>query len=348
MIDGAGDSPPLRVARYMRRNLANRSAQRLTPPRCPAGRRGGASIDPCPTSRRSPLRTSPPLRGQRAGDGCRRRRRGRGRRDGVRGLPQRPVVIGRRHRRGSAVRRRHEVSRASTTPTTASSSSSSAAASPRSTATTTGSTTSTSPADGTRRALPQRQPGGRRAALRAGDLARTDLTAVTGAYPLDVDSDGLPTWPSCASGRTSCCEASATAASKSDRRPGDSTGVTSGRPRSARPGRDERGCRRSPSATTATDRRRRVRRQLVRPSRTGGRRLRRADRAHRVLHAVDPVLRLGSVGPARPADGERPPLLHRRPRAALAGRARAPRRAYTEAEGWRPLQIWGMGIASRT
>ena len=44
----------------------------------------------------------------------------------------------------------------------------------------------------TRRAVPQRQPGRRRAARsRARASAVTDLTAVTGAYPLDVDSDGL-------------------------------------------------------------------------------------------------------------------------------------------------------------
>ena len=85
--------------------------------------------------------------------------------------------------------------------------------------------------------------------------------------------------------------------------------------------------------------------------RPGGRRrpVRPAGRAGpRVLHAVDAVQRLEPVGPARPAHDERPALLPRRRRISCGGSrpSEAPR-LYTEADGWRPLRIWGMGIASQ-
>ena len=51
--------------------------------------------------------------------------------------------------------------------------------------------------------------------------------------------------------------------------------------------------------------------------------------------------------PARPADVERPALLPRRVASSCgASSPGATPRPYTEADGWRPLQIWGMGIAS--
>ena len=98
---------------------------------------------------------------------------------------------------------------------------------------------------------------------------------------------------------------------------------------------------RSPDATL-------LRRQPAHPSGARLRHVRHSDRAQSgVLRAVRPLQRLGSIGPPhlrisndrnyyrdgteqlwRVADGEAP-------------------REYTEADGWRPLQIWGMGIASQ-
>ena len=79
----------------------------------------------------------------------------------------------------------------STTATRATSSTSSAAAWPRSTATTTAAASCTSPAAARRRrcTTTRARPAGRCASRRLPSPV-TDLTAVTGAYPLDVDSDG--------------------------------------------------------------------------------------------------------------------------------------------------------------
>ena len=91
-------------------------------------------------------------------------------------------------RRGSSRRRPPPASR---TPTTASSSSSWAAAWPPSTATTTGSPSSTSRAAST---LPlcttTTAPRAGRCAFSALPDPATDLAGVTGAYPIDVDGDG--------------------------------------------------------------------------------------------------------------------------------------------------------------
>ena len=80
---------------------------------------------------------------------------------------------------------------ASTTRTPASSSSSSVAGSPRSTATTTGSTSCTSPAaPSPPRCTATRAQSVARCGSSKQQSPATDLTEVTGAYPLDVDSDG--------------------------------------------------------------------------------------------------------------------------------------------------------------
>ena len=81
---------------------------------------------------------------------------------------------------------------ASTTGTREASSSSSAGAWRRSTATTTAGPTCTSPAASEPAALYRNDsPAGGALAFTRLASAVTDLTAVTGAYPLDVDSDGL-------------------------------------------------------------------------------------------------------------------------------------------------------------
>ena len=96
------------VARYMRAEPSQPVDAAVDRPRATRWASRGASIEPCPTSRRSPLRTSTPLRGHARQMAGRRCRRGRDGCDGVRGLPQRPVVICSRHGRSSAVRRRHD------------------------------------------------------------------------------------------------------------------------------------------------------------------------------------------------------------------------------------------------
>ena len=92
-----------------------------------------------------------------------------------------------------------------------------------------------------------------------------------------------------------------------------------------------------------------VRRQPALQARSRRDRLRRADRpGARLLHAVDAVQRLGSIGPARPARQQRPALL--RPAAGQEQLWRIspgePPRLYTDADGWVAVQIEGMGIAS--
>ena len=74
--------------------------------------------------------------------------------------------------------------------------------------------------DRPRRPVPERESGGWRPAVHGGEPARgTDRTGVTGAYPIDIDGDGhhrprgAPT-----TARTSCCAASAIAASSAPTR----------------------------------------------------------------------------------------------------------------------------------
>ena len=101
------------------------------------------------------------------------------------------VAAGRRRRPPPARRTSSPMPAGSTTATTATSRSSSVAAWPRSTATTTGAASSTSPAAARRpRCTTTTARSAGRSDFTALPSPVTDLTDVTGAYPLDVDSDG--------------------------------------------------------------------------------------------------------------------------------------------------------------
>ena len=140
-----------------------------------------------------------------------------------------------------------------------------------------------------------------------------------------------------------------TAGSSGPTRRSASTAATRGPSPSARRGRasnalPDAGVRRLPRAGSPV-----VRGQPAAAAGGGRRpvRRRRSRSTPGLLHAVDAVQRLEPVRPARPAHDERPALLPRRA-ATSCGASRPARRRgpYTEADGWRPLQIWGMGIAS--
>ena len=79
----------------------------------------------------------------------------------------------------------------------------------------------------------------------------TDLTAVTGAYPLDIDSDSTSISSSCAAAATSCSAGWATADSKRPTSSSASTAATPGRLRSAPHGRGRTRCPRWRSGTTS-------------------------------------------------------------------------------------------------
>ena len=104
------------------------------------------------------------------------------------------------------------------------------------------------------RAVPQRQPGRRRAAVRgASPLRRPTSTAVTGAYPIDIDGDGHVDLAVLRVGETRALpRASATAGSSGRTSVGRRRRRPAGRPRSAPPGRAPRRCRRWRSATTSS------------------------------------------------------------------------------------------------
>ena len=177
----------------------------------------------------------------------------------------------------------------------------------------------------------------------------TDLTAVTGAYPLDIDGDGHIDLVVLRVGEDvvlrglgDCRFERANESLGFDG--GDTWTVAFSATWEGDNDVADAGVRRLPRAPTARDC---EDSRLVRPD-AGGGGYAAADRpVTRLLHAVDAVQRLEPIGAARPADDQRPALLPRRVRAAVAasspGRAPTP---YTEADGWRPLQIWGMGIAS--
>ena len=75
--------------------------------------------------------------------------------------------------------------------------------------------------------------------------------------------------------------------------------------------------------------------------------LRAADPARpRALRALDAVLRLEPQRRARAARQQRPRVLQGGRRSSWRVAPGQPPRLYTEADGWKPLQIWGMGIAS--
>ena len=228
------------------------------------------------------------------------------RRRGSRSWHPLAIVAGPRRRspHGSWTRRRP---RASCTGTTATSPSSSAAAWRHSTATTTGAPTSTSPAaPNPPRCTGTRARWAARSASRQLPSAVTDLTAVTGAYPLDIDGDGHTDLAVLRRGGTSSSAGSETAGSSA---PTTSSGIRRRRRVDRRLQRDvgrveplahagvrqlPRSRRRPTSATTSV---------LLRPG-AGGRALRIAHRAPpRLLRAVRAVQRLGPVGRARPPRG---------------------------------------------
>ena len=274
------------------------------------------------------------------------RRRGRGRVEHQR--DRRLLRATARHRTSSTRRRRP----ASTTSTPATSSTSSVVAWPRSTATTTGSTSCSSAAAPTPpRSIGTTAPigGALRFERRPSSDHRSDRTSPGRTRST---STATASWisPCCAElAAMSCCAGSATAVSRTPTTRSASTAATTGPSASAPRGRDRTTCRHWRSAATWFREVTSVRdSRLVRPTPAGDRYAPAGRAQPRLLHVVDPVQRLEPVGPARPADGERPALLHRRHGTALATSLPVRRRAlYTEADGWVPLQIWGMGIASQ-
>ena len=151
----------------------------------------------------------------------------------------------------------------------------------------------------------------------------TDLTAVTGAYPLDIDSDGHVDLAVLRRGGNVVLRG------RGDCRFEDANellGIDGGDAWTAAFSATWEGSNALPTLAFGNylvpDRERCDDSQLVRPA-ADGRRVRLAHRAQpRVLHAVDAVQRLEPVRPARPAHVERPALLPRRRGAAVADRAR--------------------------
>ena len=223
--------------------------------------------------------------------------------------------------------------------------SSSAAGSPSSTATTTAGRTSTSPAAANPAALYRNDERGRRrarASRRSHDPA-TDLTGVTGAYPLDIDGDGHVDLAVLRVGENVLLRGLGDCRFE---RANEALGLRRRRRLDDRLQRHVGGrggaadARRSATTSTldaAGEPTARLRRQRAAPARRRtGTGYARADRPRaRLLHPVDAVQRLGPLRPARPARDQRPPLLPRRRGAAVADGARARRRAlYTADDGW--------------
>ena len=174
----------------------------------------------------------------------------------------------------------------------------------------------------------------------------TDLTAVTGAYPIDIDSDGHLDLVVLRHGENQVLRGLGDCRFEPATTRSASTAATTGRRRSAPPGRATTSCRRSRSAPTSkTTGRPAATVSLVRPDGEG----------YGPPIALTPGYCTLSMlfsdwsrtGPARPASRQRSALLHRRQRAAVGDRPGEPPRLYTESDGWRPLQVWGMGLASR-
>ena len=169
-------------------------------------------------------------------------------------------------------------------------------------------------------------------ALRFSQVASpvTDLTSVTGAYPIDIDGDGNVDLAVLRIGGSRAAPGSRRLPVRAgERASGVSRRRRHPRWRSVPRGRARRRCRRWPSATTsrreADGTYRCPDNEVVRPA-AADTRLRTTDPAGaRLLSALDALQRLGRVGPARPADEQRPPVLRRRGRrrAAVAVRARA-------------------------
>ena len=151
---------------------------------------------------------------------------------------------------------------------------------------------------------------------------------------------------------------SAAAGSSAPTSAGGSTAATGSRRPSARPGRARPRCRRWPSATTSATRTRRIPSTCAPTTSSSGPAadgdaLRRADPADAVVvRALDALQRLGSVGPPRPADQQRPALLQRPERRrgpALADRAgRAAAAVHAPTTAGRPCGSRGWASAATT
>ena len=318
---------------------------------------GGSSIDYRRVPRRGPTPTS-----ASASSPARRRRRRRRRRRGVGSWPCGAAAT-RRHdgrlgdaalRRGGGrgrprphLRRRLPVLRRRRRRR-------------RSTATTTGGPTCTSPAARARPALFRNDSpiGGALRFERGPEPGDRPRRRSTGAYPLDVDGDGI-TRPRGAPDRRErrSCAASATAASSArTRRWALDGGDAAGPRRSARPGRARRtlptlafGDYLTLDASGDADLRLRRQRRSSGPRAGGTRYAAPIALAPGLVHALDAVQRLGPLGPARPArQNDRHYYTTERRRSSSGGSRPASRRACTpQADGWQTLQIWGMGIASQ-
>ena len=262
-----------------------------------------------------------------------------------------------RQRRRSRASSRKRRAPASTASMPASGNTWSAAASPPSTATATALPTCCWPA-ATSPAKFYRNASTRGGALHfEAQTSGLELDKVTGAYPLDIDSDGDHRSGAVARRRKRRDARPRRLPFRArQREPGASTAAMPGRPPLPRPGSMARNGRRWRSATTSTARGDIavgvVHRQLAAPARRRRRQepsaVRRALGAQaELLRAFDAVHRLEQVRHAEPAHLQRPRILRGRPGAALARRARpGARLLYTDKEGWKTLRIWGMGIAS--
>ena len=230
-----------------------------------------------------------------------------------------------------------------------------AAASPPSTATTTGGPTCTSPAGAIRRrstATTARSGG----ALRFSRLAdpATDLTAVTGAYPLDIDGDGkVDLVGAPRSAAWTCCAASAAAGSRTanaawafDGGTGWTTAFSATWEGSAT------------LPTLAVRQLRQLDAPASRPTRApttrcyrpdaGGQRLRARRSRSRPATARCRCCSATGTGRAGATCGSRNDRHYYIDGEEQLWRVAPgePPRLYTEADGWVPMQIWGMGIAS--
>ena len=211
----------------------------------------------------------------------------------------------------------------STTATTATSSTSSAAGSPPSTVTTTVAPTCSSPAAASR-PRSTATTASLVATLRFTQLRSpvTDLTAVTGAYPLDIDGDGHSDLVVLRVGEDVVLRGLGDCRFE---RANESLGIDGGDTWTAAFSATWEGANALADAGVRRLPRRRSRALRGQPPHAPGcrgQRLRRADRPVTwLLHAVDAVQRLGSHRSTRPADDERPALLPRRVGAAVAGRA---------------------------
>ena len=180
----------------------------------------------------------------------------------------------------------------------------------------------------------------------------TDLTDVTGAYPLDVDSDGRLDLVVLRLGSNEVLRGLGRLPLRGRHqrtRRGRRDGLD-GRVQRAR-GRARTRCRRLAFGNYLVP-------DHQRTAPTAGSRGCRSDGARPtqppialspgLLHPVGAVQRLGPIGAARPPRRQRPPDTTTTGEEQLWRIAPGqPPPLYTAADGWHPLQIWGMGIASQ-